>query len=117
MLGPVVDGVETVELAVLVPAVELLEGVVVFDPESGTFPGLGAPGVPALEVDDDAEPLEPDVDEEPELPELDVDDVTVEFQPWGGEGVPPPRSRGAHAGEPTTEPVKMRFTQFLSEKM
>jgi hypothetical protein len=32
-------------------------------------------------------------------------------------GVPPPIVRGAHAGEPTIEPVKIRLTQFLSENM
>jgi hypothetical protein len=58
-------------------------------------------------------PLEP---EEPMLPEPDVEGAGA-FQVGGGAGVPPPMLRGAQAGEPTTDPVKMRFTQFLSEKM
>jgi hypothetical protein len=54
--------------------------------------------------------------DEPELPELDEDDVGA-VETCGGDGVPPPMLLGAHAGEPTTDPVKMRFTQFWSEKM
>ena len=33
-----------------------------------------------------------------------------------GSLIGPPIVRGAHAGEPTTEPVKMRLTQWLSVK-
>ena len=34
-----------------------------------------------------------------------------------GSGIGPPTVRGAQAGEPTIDPVKIRFTQLLSEKM
>jgi hypothetical protein len=68
--------------------------------------------------DDEAGVVEVFDPELPVAPELDVEvDGGGAFQPAGGAGVPPPMLRGAHAGDPTTDPVKMRLTQFLSEKM
>jgi hypothetical protein len=93
-----------------------------------TVPGAGVPV--EVEVVELLEPVLPELLDpvlpelvleldDPELPELEPDDVEAEAptQFVGGVGVPPPIVRGAQAGDPTTEPVNIRFTQLLSEKM